>query len=559
MGYALLWIENLAVSLLLVATVFSCVGRFRRRWLRDALWMPVPVVLLLWYAGLVYVATVFVFFTRNMLPVSWFVAVVALAVSFIVGAVWLQRRGLRRFDEQTGLTAAASWPRGKLAIALGVAVALHLMTYWNMDLAARQQAENLRGEAGALALSTAPPRIADSDNAAILYEQAEEGVLALVMDPQHHTIQTLGDPSQPGFDPKNPELRRLLQKNTAVLALLRQAASKPNCYFDRDYSWPTMTTDLSHVQHLREGVVLLDLNARAQTADGNTRAAIEDINAMFAASEHARADQFLICLLVSFNIEQRATAALQNLFLHNKLSDEDLAALRIPADTSRRRLIERACRSEEAGRLTTFCEIGSGELTFASVLACNGIPTSKPPLDGPFASAVLGSLYRVFLFGDDLADHRRLSLRIRELAAMPYYKAKAPWDHFEAQLCREPAGLLNRLLLPALQPCFVGIARAGALHEALRLGVAAEKYRLRHGRFPARLEDLAPEFIPVVPLDPFDGKPMRMKRTDHSLIVYSIGPNEIDDGGTPIPPIPPSGQAYPPPGDITFEVPDRKP
>ena len=51
MGYALLWIENLAVSLLLVATVLSCVGRLRRRWLRHALWMPVPVVLLLWYAA----------------------------------------------------------------------------------------------------------------------------------------------------------------------------------------------------------------------------------------------------------------------------------------------------------------------------------------------------------------------------------------------------------------------------------------------------------------------------------------------------------------------------
>jgi len=63
-----------------------------------------------------------------------------------------------------------------------------------------------------------------------------------------------------------------------------------------------------------------------------------------------------------------------------------------------------------------------------------------------------------------------------------------------------------------------------------------------------------------VPLDPFDGKRMKIKRTEHGLIVYSIGPDEIDNGGTPIDQakrLP--GQSIPQTGDITFEVPDRKP
>ncbi len=42
-----------------------------------------------------------------------------------------------------------------------------------------------------------------------------------------------------------------------------------------------------------------------------------------------------------------------------------------------------------------------------------------------------------------------------------------------------------------------------------------------------------PEFITAVPLDPFDGKPLRLKQTDHGLIVYSIGPDMIDNGGAP--------------------------
>ena len=57
-------------------------------------------------------------------------------------------------------------------LALGIAVALHLMTIWNLDLAARQQLASLRIEAGAIALTAMPPRVPDNDNAALFYKQA---------------------------------------------------------------------------------------------------------------------------------------------------------------------------------------------------------------------------------------------------------------------------------------------------------------------------------------------------------------------------------------------------
>jgi hypothetical protein len=49
---------------------------------------------------------------------------------------------------------------------------------------------------------------------------------------------------------------------------------------------------------------------------------------------------------------------------------------------------------------------------------------------------------------------------------------------------------------------------------------------------PARLEDLTPEYLPRVPADPFDGKPLRLKRDGKDVIVYSVGPDGQDDGGT---------------------------
>jgi hypothetical protein len=158
----------------------------------------------------------------------------------------------------------------------------------------------------------------------------------------------------------------------------------------------------------------------------------------------------------------------------------------------------------------------------------------------------------VFLLADDLASNRLLSERMDRIAAKPYYQAKPECEAVDKQLTRGCTGLLTRLVLPALTQCCEAAAVADARRRAVRLALAVERYRAGHGRFPARLEDLVPEFIPLVPLDPFDGQPMRMRRTGQRLIVYSIGPDLTDDGGAPL-------DKTKKTGDIPFELIDAGP
>ena len=106
--------------------------------------------------------------------------------------------------------------------------------------------------------------------------------------------------------------------------------------------------------------------------------------------------------------------------------------------------------------------------------------------------------------------------------------------------------------MPALARCGEIVASADSLRQAVRLGLAAEQYRARHHRLPDRLDDLVPDLIPILPRDPFDGKPMRMKRTEHGLIVYSIGPDMVDNDGTPL-------DHDKRTGDVTFEVSEGEP
>jgi hypothetical protein len=62
--------------------------------------------------------------------------------------------------------------------------------------------------------------------------------------------------------------------------------------------------------------------------------------------------------------------------------------------------------------------------------------------------------------------------------------------------------------------------------------VAAERYRRTKGDWPETVSDLVPAYLPAVPLDPCDGKPIRLKRTEFGITVYCVGPDRRDDGGT---------------------------
>jgi hypothetical protein len=63
--------------------------------------------------------------------------------------------------------------------------------------------------------------------------------------------------------------------------------------------------------------------------------------------------------------------------------------------------------------------------------------------------------------------------------------------------------------------------------------IALERYRLRHKKFPARLDELVPDLIGELPVDYMDGKPLRYRLDGSQFVLWSVGPNGKDDGGTP--------------------------
>ncbi|MBI4558805.1 MAG: hypothetical protein HY706_14580 [Candidatus Hydrogenedentes bacterium] len=70
-----------------------------------------------------------------------------------------------------------------------------------------------------------------------------------------------------------------------------------------------------------------------------------------------------------------------------------------------------------------------------------------------------------------------------------------------------------------------------AFSRTARTAVAAERFRVARGKLPETLDELVPDFLESVPVDPFDGNSIRYKKLSRGFVVYSIGKNGKDDGG----------------------------
>jgi len=64
---------------------------------------------------------------------------------------------------------------------------------------------------------------------------------------------------------------------------------------------------------------------------------------------------------------------------------------------------------------------------------------------------------------------------------------------------------------------------------------ALRAYKMEKGHYPANLKELVPEYLKKVPIDPFDGiAPLHYQLQGNKYLLWSIGPDGVDNHGTPI-------------------------
>ena len=375
----------------------------------------------------------------------------------------------------------------------------------------------------------APP-VPDSQNAALTLQQASA---AMVITPQFSAFE---DSYSGG---------KLSGKDATTVAAIKAANQKALSWFlqansRRQVDWnikvrpPVFTFILSHLNSQRQLAMLAKCSALYEHSKSNDGQAMEYSQALLGQARTIdQSAPFLISHLVAIGIEMTATSAI----------DQIAPELAVDAAGPARPSSGCASRDQVAALIDDL--LNDGPRSAAAERSWYGermaqLDGVRHPGLGGFGVPDFPLLYPMFKL-----DGVRMAARTAQVAtAMSRPNLPEARDHLPPQLANsvpaleEVSQVMSRVLEPSFRRHLEQHYRAATERHAAAILLAIRMYRLDHGgAYPPSLEALVPAYLPQVPIDAMaaGGRPMRYCPERKPPVIYSVGSNGTDDGGTSLP------------------------
>jgi hypothetical protein len=275
---------------------------------------------------------------------------------------------------------------------------------------------------------------------------------------------------------------------------------------------------------------LLELDLAFRLHQGQIANALQSHRALVNAGRSMGDEPYLISRMIRIAIDLRAVHGLERILAQAEVDRSALAELQHALqDESEIPLFLVGLRGDRAGWQRFMSNIETGKLSFWQALSA-GRPHKSHWLD-PFNEFLSFSMV--------LRSHAamlRFETRAIEAAKLPpaiRYRAFREIDAtFKSEFPVEDKSLtLGRLLMPAF---FLAAKAEQRTHTSLGCavaGLAVEQFRREERRWPESLDEVVKAgFLKAVPLDLFDGRPLRYRRAREGVVVYSIGQTGQYDG-----------------------------
>jgi hypothetical protein len=352
----------------------------------------------------------------------------------------------------------------------------------------------------------------------------------------------------PRPEPLPAEMRQLvadyLADNAEAVRLLHRAATMKSCRYPVDLA-KGFATPLHHLNSIRQAARLLFLEALQDTEQQQPQEAVESVAVSLGVAGSLDQEPELISQLVRIACQGITVDSLERVLSRMALTDEQLAKLATALEESEDpQAMTRAFVGERCCGAGFFENARRGKFPFEEIGGADNQWLSVRPLSALYRATGLLELDEESYL--DLMEQDVKATQLPPPENMAAARALDDEVNHVARWC-----MFSRMLLPALDKAVVKAARCDAKMRDAQTAIAVERYRLANGRLPNQLRDLTPTFLPAVPADPFDGKPLRYKPLAKGYVVYSVGEDREDNGGTEKNA---KGQSYVPGTDITFIV-----
>jgi hypothetical protein len=276
---------------------------------------------------------------------------------------------------------------------------------------------------------------------------------------------------------------------------------------------------------MREAARALMTRAELQIANGKPDAALASCATIIELAVDARSAPSLIGILTSSSVQTMGLDGAELVLSEVTPSPTACRALsQLLDDSGWRKAWVRALQGERAD-----------DLSFMEVLE-----------SGVFDSSTLGSAtsvdawrYNLYLTlgrplwnGEKLANLELATARI-EMISLPWPQATPKADQIAAEETLLPSWQteFTRSEEPTTWRHLWSRDKGSARLRAAQIALALIAYHQERGSYPASLSDLAKDGWKL-PLDPFTDQPYRYQQVGKGFMVYSLGPDLKDNGGT---------------------------
>ena len=402
------------------------------------------------------------------------------------------------------------------------------------------------------------PPVPDEENAAKLYMDAAK---ALMIEGGLEE-EVLGWRS--AIAPEEMDLAKaILDRNTEALALCRRARAMEKV----DWQWRVGPMSggaaVNYLRLSRRLGGLLVLAGAYHHRIGDDAAAMEYIRDAIALADALDEGPSVTHHLTSISVAGLQIAAVEDILPDLRVSaGAGEAALRggMPGQAAGRKQIEEliACLLDEAPRIARIQRAYYAERAMYAYWITDASRVRR----GPWWWFRYGLARPIFRRG--MLRAIKMYTALAEAAGRNDYHAAIPSVTYEewrleqllSAVVPDIAAMIGSSMRTALKLDYQTKVRSRLAVVAL----AMKLYEADHGRLIENLAELVPDYLPAVPVDPFDpnGGPVRYAPSARWPVLYSLGPNGTDEGGAHGPDVESWRWQYDN-YDIAFFVTDKRP
>jgi len=422
-----------------------------------------------------------------------------------------------------------------------------------------------------------PPRVDPTNNGAGLLREAFKG-----LNPDYHSPYVMR-PVRPGIamvSSQQPDLRGYdftnsweevaadVAANRTAIDLVYQAATRPRLEFR---SGDDLNVDhaLTNLSGFRHAIVEMEFASVSRLHDGDIDAAITHINTILELAQKNEGDGLLISHLVRMAIVGIAIAPTWESLQNTNPTDTQLASMQKKWEQLDFLEDEKTAVVRERAWAINFIEKArasheSFHTNFSFYLRALSPGAGSPPggrwtwppdweeITEKPRYVVGEAMWRgSWSYAQELHALKVQQIVLDTLRTMQTNHSqfyKADYDAMRTRtdalgLTNAASGIFETLKIPDFKELADESRLTGVVYKMLRMetarrltvtAIAIKRFQLRHGRYPINLEELVPEFLSAVPIDPMIDKPLSYRPDpQETFLLYSVGQDGHDDGGDP--------------------------